>query len=102
METKDMIAETARMVNEMQGQDDLCFDTPVTVRISHFEAYPMNFLGISVSPSGRLFVFTDNKGSWYELEATDINADKVATSLYQRVKLMYCNVVKPKYPTCVK
>jgi len=96
METKDMIAETARMVNEMQGQKSLYFQTPVTVCLSPYN-FPVNIWAVSVSPRGDLYLLGLDVPVWDNLEHTDINADKVAASLYQRVKMIFSNVPKPKY-----
>lgn len=60
------------------------FDTPVIVKraphVSIFECW-----GVKIHEGVWLM---DEKGNWHELEETDDNAQLVANSIYQRLRIM--------------
>lgn len=68
--------------------------TPITVRVSPHH-HPLEIWGLQVSEKRQLFLKTiDSIGGhpetfWNELKETDLNADKVIVSIYQRVMATY-------------
>ncbi len=74
------------MVKHLAGNDELFFGSAVQVKLTP-HSLPFNAWAVQISPKDELFVM-DGSQNWHQLETTDINAELMIGSLYQRLSLM--------------
>lgn len=84
--------ECVEIVKSLVGHDYLYFDSAVEVKLSP-HSYPFSAWAACVSPQDLLYLM-DGEEQWHAVALTDVNAQLVLGSLYQRLKLMRVNYAK--------
>jgi hypothetical protein len=89
-----MKQEIVSIIKDLVGHQFLYFNTALLIKLSP-HSWPLAIWAICVSPSDQIYVM-DNAEEWHELKTSDINYDKVLSTIYQRVK-----TIKPTYKTAI-
>jgi hypothetical protein len=84
--TQTLLQECKDIIRDLVDNEALYFDTAVEVKLTP-HTYPFLAWGVCVSPDNELYVL-DGQEQWHHAALTDMNANLLVGSLYQRLRLM--------------
>ena len=89
---RDILDTCIEIIQDLVGHGLLYFDHPIEIRLTP-HSHPFSVWGVCVSPHHQLFIM-DREEQWHPLEPTDLNADLMIGSLYQRLRLLSTGYAK--------